>query len=65
MIYNVISLVKIKPVKRHNVHFLQKQHSSINKTAHDCNLYFSIIHCTRVTKTNKQKGIALDGLNTA
>lgn len=24
MIYNIISLVKIKPVKRHNVHFFTK-----------------------------------------
>lgn len=29
MIYNVISLVKIKPVKRHNVHFFTKSARSI------------------------------------
>lgn len=64
MIYNVISLVKIKTVQRHNVHVLQNQHS-INKTSYNINSYFSIIHCTCVTKTNKKGGIAQDGLNTA
>lgn len=66
MIYNIISLVKIKPIKRHNVHFLQNQHRSINKNAHDCNFNISIIHCTCVTKKNKtRKGNALYALNTA
>lgn len=31
MIYNVISLVKIKTVKRHNVHFFTKSAHSIIK----------------------------------
>lgn len=56
MIYNIISLVKIKPVKRHNVHFfLQNRHGSINKNAHDYNFNFSIIHHTCYKKQQQKR----------
>ena len=45
------------------IFLLQNQQISINKTAHDCNFYFSVIQLHPCYK-NKE-GIALDGLNTA